>query len=280
MAPPNYASIFRRYIASQDEIRLFNVYQGIPISYPARVRAVGHDLIEIQTEKYQFICLYREKETYIQTSWLPAVVYARVASLDMSQLQAVLTGFKTTSGRIGNRTQVRVFPKVPIQGNIQSKDSTLTLPGELADLSIDGLGIDLHKKNYDPHIVQVGASVVTNFYLPGEYENRTHSASYSSAPENPISRFDRSRLRLNPLTGASRSVTISEEDSKAGQKVSSPQITVQATIVNICEEAFHRYIRLGLRILPGDPSRSIISQFISRRQSEIMREMKAMSGLF
>jgi len=99
--------LFQQIRREKKEIKLINVYKGFPISYPGTVIAVGKKAIKVKTEAFQTVCLYLEKETYIQGDIFPAVVMANVVGLDFGKLEASLSAFRYVVGGIGDRKQVR-----------------------------------------------------------------------------------------------------------------------------------------------------------------------------
>jgi hypothetical protein len=271
-------SAFQQIAQAGERIRLFNVYQGVPIAYPAEILQVESDSILVQTEKYQVACLYREKITYVQNHLLPGVSKAAVLELNVTALQARLGAFELSEGGIGDRMQVRVQPKDAISSNLKARITKIVIHGELADISKDGLGIYVPRRNFLATVYYRGAKVNAVVNLPGEFLlGGTNPSLSPKASIDPIARFDREQLRLSHVPG--RSSQPSEYDSTPERRVHSPRIEVQGSIVNIYEEPEKDRIRLGIQIQPGDPAREIVAQFFSQRQSEIMRELKELSEL-
>jgi hypothetical protein len=112
--------------------------------------------------------------------------------------------------------------------------------GELADISQDGLAIYLPRLFFSPRVFFKGARVVITLRLPGDY---------SSNPSRP------------------------------GPILSDPKVDIHALVANIRLDEAHSRCRIGLKILPNDPPRPLIAQFIAQRQVEIIREIKTMYDL-
>jgi hypothetical protein len=64
------------------------------------------------------------------------------------------------------------------------------------------------------------------------------------------------------------------KDSAAGMVALSQEVIIHGSIVNIKSELFNRRHRLGIRIKEKDPSKALVTRFISRRQSELTREIR------
>lgn len=277
---PNLPALFHEIVTSGVELRLLNLYQGIPIAYPAALVAIAPETICIRTEKYQFVCLYLERETYLQCILFPGIIKARVIALDLPKLQVFLADLELVDNQIGARTQVRVQPKGAIPGQVRPKTSINACSGELADLSQDGLAVYLPQKNYISRLFPKGAAIAVSFYLPGEYDLHESSVNdHQLGQTDPLSRFDRSNLRRSRVTGQD-----SPESSPRGVAAHTghllnPRVEVTGALANAQEEPAFERVRIGLRLLSADPSRAVISKFIARRQSEIMREIRELSDL-
>lgn len=268
--------LLRRVATAEAEIRLLNVYQGIPIAFPAAIVYVGQNSITVKTERYQLVCLYQERQTYLQYPGFPSVIRARVERLEPHALQASLYEFEYVREGIGERRQIRVWPKDGVTGELHLPDRTETIRGELADISLDGMGIYLPEGEYYAHLFRQGRKVAISIRLPGVFQIRQQKR-YDSGGLNEINRYDRTQLRLStihtPAYGSER------EDATAIKTVHSPEIEVYGVVSNHYTEASTRRYRIGIRLQPNEQYRSIVSQFISQRQSEIIQEINAIYRL-
>lgn len=272
--------IFRQIAGENKEIRLFNVYKGVPISYAASVMEVGPSSIRVKTGKHQIVCLYNEKETYIQSNEFTDIIKVRVVEMDLARLEAVLSEFRYIKSGVGARTQVRVQPKDPIEGGVKTRDMYAAVRGELADISQGGLAIYISKKRFIPKIFSNGVRVNVTLRFPGEYEVKQYKTEDTSTPEDdPMYRFSRQGLRLFHLPELAKPASSSKQVIPSSHSVRFPELKIQCTIAYAIEERPYRRHRIGIQILPNDLSRSVIAQFISQRQSEIIREINAVFDL-
>ncbi len=275
----NYIETFQLINQTSKSIRLMNVYKGVPIAYEADVLEVKDEEILIQTDPKQIVCLYRERQTYIQSEQLPEILRARVTNIDLHSLQATLSEFSPSPGYLGDRNHVRVQPKDPIRGQITTKELIEPVEAELADISVDGLAVYIPHLNYQPRLYRIGGGISVLLRLPGTYEVIGRKTGVTPHPPNdPIARFNRESLRLYHLPSLTRPASNPLNDMMRRQ-MPYPEMDIQGIIVNSRPEAaFGRY-RVGARILSDDQSRNIIGHFIMQRQSEIIRELQEISML-
>ncbi len=268
--------LLRRIAAAEAEIRLLNVYQGIPIAFPAAIVFAGQNSITVKTERYQLVCLYQERQTYIQYPGLPAVIRSRVERIEPLALQASLFEFEYMREGIGERRQIRVWPKEGVTGELQLPDRMETMRGELADISLDGIGIYIQDGEYYAHLFRKGRKVAVSLRLPGVFHIK-QPKRYEPSSTGELNRYDRTQLRLStihtPTYGSDR------EDAAGLKTVHSPEVEVNGIIANCYTETNTRRYRIGIRLQPDDFYRSIVSQFISQRQSEIIQEINAIYRL-
>lgn len=262
---------------SGGEIRLLNVFKGVPISYPAKVIGLRDGALQIRTERLQIVCLYRERVTYIQGDAFPETIRAWVSAIDLGRLEAELDKFELVTGRIGKRTQVRVQPGDPIQSDLQIKGVHLPFRGELSDISQNGLSVMLKRDRNIAAYFTMGTGITVAFHLPGVYEIGSGNKEELSAPSSPVvDRYSREGVR-----GSVYSASRQERDQlyNSRQRVRSPLLKLDGLISNLVELKESDRFRMGVRSLPDDPSRKVITEFISSRQSEIIREIRAISDL-
>lgn len=265
------AALFKRAAKANQAIYLLNAYKGVPISYEATLVDVSWATVKVKTQKYQVVCLYRERETYVQSRLWADTLHARVVDVDIPKTEAVLTNFEYVKGRIGDRTRVRVQPEEPMEGDIQATDVDQSFRCELADISRNGVAIYIPSPYYSPIIHVKGTPVTLDLQFPGiytlaEYDPK-ESPSRGTQATDGSSRED---LHPGPAEAGAK-----DGEAFGERKVRLPELRINGTLVNVREEpAFQRY-RLGIQINPDDFSRTVIEQFIFQRQTEIIKELKA-----
>jgi hypothetical protein len=192
--------------------------------------------------------------------------------LDFNKLDATLSSFKYMVGGIGNRTQVRVEPKEPMEGLIQSKERHTVVRGELADLSLDGLAVYLEPQLFTPRLYYKGAEIIIHMKLPGvkkPHAPKVFEETTSSRPEAGP-RFDDLRRAPTRLPMTEYPPIYTSDTQRRGEFV------ILGTIVNLREESLYRRWRLGIHLNAEGSSKALISEFILQRQTEILREIRSL----
>lgn len=272
----DFSGFFHAIAAAKQHIRLMNVFKGVPIAYEADVVEVSPDSILVRTDRFQIVCLYSERETYLESPNLPNILSARVRSLRVPLSIAELVGFEPVSHSLSDRRNVRVQPAEPLNGEVLPEGANEPFEAELADISQDGMAIFIPRGRYYPPSYHRGAPLTITLQIPGEYESvQPKSSLEEPASSDPMARFDRDLLRLAPLP--SPSSTGSETDRR--RKIPFGEMEIHGAIANTREEQSGGRYRIGLRILPNDPSRRLIFQFIAQRQAEIIREVRELYQL-
>jgi hypothetical protein len=259
------------------EIRLLNVYKGIPISYPGTILEIGPATMLVKMEKIQLACLYREKETFLQSHHFTETIKAKASELDLVRVAATLFAFEYVLERLGDRMQVRVEPNESVRGQIEIGDERIVIFGELADISQGGLAINYNLEQDIPRLFKDGTKVIVTIHLPGSFNLNERTPGIPPANIiDPISRFDRANIRISNFpTNIQENLSSQVEE----RKVHTPRLQIRGAIAYTNRQSENDSCRMGIRILPDDPARKVISQFITQRQNEIIREIKAISNL-
>lgn len=266
----NLNALFLQLAHSQTPVKLLNIYKGIPISNDAIIEQVDANGVQITTQRYQISCLYLSRETYLLSGYLPTVLRANVARLNAAGLKAVLTHFENAQPTIGLRSQVRVEPDPPLPIQIQVKNSSAHIPATLVDLSADGLGIQLDRHLFHPHVFQPGVEISATFTLDIQASapaRMTQPLSGTSALEN---RYSREAIR--GLAGSSDNAS----GAKAPSSVSRPpdgKVQVRGRIIKVRPDSQAGGIRLGIRLIVDETTHLVMTQYISKRQTELIREI-------
>jgi hypothetical protein len=268
-------SMLKGLAAARAEINLLNVYKGVPLSFSAKIVGFQKDSLQVLTDQHQAVCMFFEKKTYIQSKRIPEIFRADVTELHPADKVATLANFSRVDSGIGNRMLVRVQPREPLEGSIQNQYGDNVVRGELADISQDGFAVYLAEEVFSPRQFSKDSSITVTMRLPGVYVTNL-SDPPSSAGENQAGRFDRENVRFSFPNRASGSSANPSQDNQKVQRLENPKVEIHGTVMNtIPEKASARY-RIGVRIVFNDPSRALITQFIAQRQSEIIREIKAL----
>lgn len=277
---PDIISIFDGIYRKSKEIRLLNVFKGIPIANTAALTDVGVSSINVKTDPFQMVCLYRERQTYIQNEAIPGTVLASVSHIDFAKVEGVLSDFQMVKGNIGVRNQIRVEPDSPIQGAVMTNEMRRPLTAELADISQDGLAIYIKTRFFFADYYKVDAPVTV--FIPAaslHYKGEIPRTAVKWYMENDLkARSSSETLRLDPLAGQPRQVSfITSSSEPLYKKVT--EIELRGVIANVHQDALRNRYRIGIRLLREDPARAVLMQFITQRQTEIINELRAVYNL-
>jgi hypothetical protein len=117
-------------------VRLLNVFHSIPISYEATISMVSQTYLGLSVHHYQATCISLERYTYLQSERLPLHLRGYALAVDVREGEVILERLVPVSNNFGDRSNLRVQPKVPIPIEIQNKSKKII--ASLADLSLQG----------------------------------------------------------------------------------------------------------------------------------------------
>ncbi|MBF0626104.1 MAG: heme NO-binding domain-containing protein [Magnetococcales bacterium] len=123
------------------DIKLFNLYKGVPISYPAMLLKSKDDTILVKACKTQLIATQAEGSTYISSPVIDVGLRGRVTQIDWKKQTIVLDTLTRSDGAIGERVSLRVEPEgeIPVALTLAGKK----ISGLLQDLSMTGMSLSV-----------------------------------------------------------------------------------------------------------------------------------------
>jgi hypothetical protein len=226
------------------QIKLLNTYKGLPIAHDASIRMVGVSDIHVHTDKHQLACLYYQRETFLQGEDLPFVLRSHVMSLHLGKEDAVLANLEVAPNNIGNREQIRVEPDEPLVATIRFSGSSSEFFALLADLSGEGAGVYFESYMFPTRLCQPGNELSMTVALPDKVMPNTR------------------KLSTKPL----RAESLKGQDGRV-------IITTLGKVVSVHPDFQSKRYRVGCKLFLKDLSRTVILQYISQRQSEIIRDL-------
>jgi hypothetical protein len=162
-----YAEIMNqldRLAQTGQEVRLYNIYKGIPLNYTAVLVETSETAARVRVNRLQAACLEIQRATFLQHPDLKGIVECDVAAVDMVAEAAVLIAFRYANRPIGQRSLVRVQPRDPIEVEIRVRRRSLR--GNLADISVGGAGVYTNAVLFAPGIFESGTPAALVFRLP------------------------------------------------------------------------------------------------------------------
>ncbi len=244
-------ALLGRLPKNQAEIRLLNIFKGLPINYDASISSADDFEIRITTSRFQLACLYHQRETYLQANQLPNPVRAQVMSLNLAREEAVLANFELAPNTIGNRMNIRVEPGDELNGVLQFKGYPTKITAPIADISIFGTSLFIDDFLFPARLFHPGNEISMTILFP---------AMALKKPKNTLNenRNTRSLVHNSSPVGV---------DGKL-------EISAWGKILSVRPELNMGRYRVSIKFYIKDPERMLVSQYISLRQTEIIKELQ------
>lgn len=249
IAHMNLYSLMKQIAYAQPNVKLLNVYKGLPISYDAFINSVGESEIQVHSNRFQIACLYYQRETYVYGNDIPFLLRSQVISLNLGKEDATLSHLEVAQKGIGERSQIRVEPEEPLVARIRFEGSPMEFLAPLADISAEGAAAHFEHYMFPMRLCRLGTSISVSISLPDTVSQKLK------------------KFPTRPLPGTS------ELRAQAGVVVLATTGRVTSLAM---DQELNRY-RVGMRLFFKDLARTVILQYISQRQSEIIRDLSVLS---
>lgn len=250
--------LFRQVARNRSEIRLLNIYKGLPISYDTNIESVMASEIRVPSSRHQIACLYYQGESFLQGDDLPFIIRSEVMSLNLAKEYVVFSNFEVAKKNIGNRSQIRVEPEEPLMASVKFSGSSSEFLAQLADISSNGASVFFEAFMFPARLAQPGNELTMTLSLPDAVSNKIRKLSQKPKLDG---RKVTAPLRTN-LTGG-----------QDGRIV----ITARGKVVAIRPDAALNRFRVSAQLFFKDLSQMVILQYISQRQSEIIQDLRMLS---
>lgn len=254
--------ILRQTAKNKSGIRLLNIYKGLPISYDTNIISIGASEIQVPGSKSQIACLYYQGESFLQGDGIPVVIHSTVKSLNLAQNYAILTNFEEAQNNIGMRTQIRVEPDDPLIVTIQFKGSAYEFIAPLADISANGASFFFEDFMFPVRLAQPGNQLSMTITIPDFIARKMRKAAPRPGSEG--------RIDGRKVTAPLRAFPSSRLDGRI-------IITANGKIVTVLRELETNRYRISAQVFFKELSRMVILQYISHRQSEIIKDLHILS---
>ncbi len=264
---------------NQSAIHLLNIYKGLPITNDANIIGLDGSSIRVTTTKYQIVCLYVERGTYIQGDDLENVIRCDVTGLNLAKQEAVLSNFQLVKEDIGKRDQIRVRPDPPLRGGLQLKNAPSAVDINVTDISMSGLGIHLDRYAFHPRMFSQNQDVNLILYMPGAGISLPQTTQLTPLSRDPVDRYSRDRLYGMNTPDPTELNNSSRQQRPVQSQNGEVRLTIRGKVMNMHPELHLNQYRIGIRLFHEESTRMIFTQFVSQRQSELIREIKVMYEL-
>lgn len=127
----------RKHLNEQRPIKLYNTYNGVPISYEAEVAMVHPSFVGLIVHPFQAVCIKLERRTYLESNLIPALVRANPVSIDYTNNVVLLKHLKIPKRITADLYNSRVAPEKPVTVEISS-ETNKGLSVKLLDIAVLG----------------------------------------------------------------------------------------------------------------------------------------------
>ena len=250
--------LFRQIAKNRSEIKMLNIYKGLPISYDASIDSIGDSEIQVQSNKHQIACLYYQGESYLQGKDLPFIIRSQVMSVNLAKESAIFSNFEAVKNNIGKRAEFRVEPGEQLIVAVQFKGSASETLAPVADISAGGASVYIETYMFSARLCQPGNDLTMTISLPDSVSNKIKKLSQKPS-------IDNRKLNLSVRTNLNE-----DQDGKI-------VITARGRIIAVHPEFHLKRYRVGVKLFFKDLSRTVILQYLSQRQSEIIQDLRILS---
>ena len=165
MATSHYILTDLKAVLLEDhrDFSFLNIYRGVPLICRARLDKVDDRAAYFTVQPPESATLKQEKTTLVLSDGLLEPLEAHVDCLDLVKGEFSLADFGYAGSKFANRRELRVEPEGNLQVEIASNSHTLN--GQIADISVRGMGIRLPIQELTILLVQ-GKTVAISLHLP------------------------------------------------------------------------------------------------------------------
>ncbi len=129
----------RANVGIDRQIDFMNIYQGVPLVFKGRIRAIHPASIVFEVQPPDSICLQWDRHTLLLHDIFMSGIQGRVLAYDPRAGEVELGDFSYADRGFGDRTIVRVEPKTPIPATLIGAQARL--PASVIDVSLTGFGV-------------------------------------------------------------------------------------------------------------------------------------------
>lgn len=142
----NEKLILKHIFSKLSNIKLFNFYQGLPITEEVKVASFNEGIIQINIDPIKLPFYQNEKFTFIQHDLIPAILKASIVKIEPQRSLMVLGKLEFLDSSPVERTGIRVEPDREIYASL-AKESKKILEGSIISLSEDSLVLNVKPDN-------------------------------------------------------------------------------------------------------------------------------------
>jgi len=159
--------ILENIFKKSKSIKLFNFYQGLPITEEVKILKFDHGLIQLKVDPIKFPFYKAEKFTFVQHDLIPTILKASIVKIDVKKSLMVLGNLEFLESSPVERNGIRVEPARDIFISISFNKKTL-LEGTISSLSENSVVLNVKSENIEMLIQKPlwNKELEINFQIP------------------------------------------------------------------------------------------------------------------
>ncbi len=138
--------VLNNIFKKRNGIKLFNFYQGLPITEKVEILKFTQGLIQVKIDPIKFPFYENEKFTFIQHDLIPTVIKASIMKVEPNKSLMVLGNLDFLDSSPVERSGIRVEPERDIYSSLSLENKKLT-DGNIVSLSENSVVLNVKAKN-------------------------------------------------------------------------------------------------------------------------------------
>lgn len=159
--------VLEKIFKKLNSVKLFNFYQGLPISEKVKVLNFYQGLIQVELDPVKMPFYENEEFTFIQHDLIPAIIKADIIKLEPKKSIMVLGKLTFLDSSPVERSSIRVEPEKEIYASL-NLDSKKILEGHISSISENSVLLEV-KQNVADELSQEplwGVELTLQFQIP------------------------------------------------------------------------------------------------------------------
>ena len=126
--------VLENIFKKSNEVKLYNFYQGLPITEKVKVLKFDQGLIQLKIDPIKFPFYENEKFTFIQHDLIPTIIKASIVKIEPNKSLMVLGNLEFMDSSPVERSGIRVEPERDIYTSLSLENKKI-LDGNISSLS-------------------------------------------------------------------------------------------------------------------------------------------------
>ncbi len=138
--------VLENIFKKSNEVKLFNFYQGLPITEKVKVLKFDQGLIQLKIDPIKFPFYENEKFTFIQHDLIPTIIKASIIKIEPNKSLMVLGNLEFIDSSPVERSGIRVEPERDIYTSLSLNNKKI-LDGNIASISENSIVLNVKPEN-------------------------------------------------------------------------------------------------------------------------------------